>query len=93
MRRPVESGWSRGASPLLRLADSQFPALQLETIVFANGFGCGDLVPELDKGKPSRPSGVPIHRQKNVDDLAGFGKDRLQLVLRGLVTKISNEEF
>ena len=62
-------------------------------VIFADGFGCRHLVSELDKGKASRPSGVPIQRQKDLDDLAGFGKDRFQLVLSGVVTEVSNEEF
>lgn len=62
-------------------------------VVLAEGFGCRRFVSELDKGEASRPSGVPIQRQKDLDDLAGFGKDRFQLVLSSVVTEVSNEQF
>lgn len=62
-------------------------------VILADSFGRRHLVPELDKGKASWPSGVSIQRQKDLADLAGFGKDRFQLVLSSVVTEVSNEQF
>jgi hypothetical protein len=75
------------------LTDPEFSTFELVAVILLEGFGCRRLVSELDKSKASRPSGVPIQRQKDLVDVASFGEDRFQLVLSGVVTEVSNEEF
>ncbi len=86
MCRPA--GWT-----ILCLVDPEISAADLVPVeAFYRDRNRGR-VGKFDKGEPPRPSGRPVRREKNFDQLAHFRKQGFQLASGGVKVQVANKNF
>ena len=71
----------RTRGPFASLAHSQLAPSEFSAVDTLNRAQRSISITELDKCKPARLIGYPIHRQDDLDDLTDGGKQRLKFIL------------
>ena len=93
-RRAAAIGKSgRTTLSFLGRADTKIPSGKLVAIVALDRLFGGVLLRELDERKASGATRNAVGGNEDLDDLADFGENRLELATRGVITHISNEHF
>lgn len=84
-------GPGRALRPVLGHVDVELASLELVLVELLDALLGFFLVRELDEGETSRPAGVAVGRQIDVNDLPGFCEQVGELALGRVVTQVSDK--
>ena len=91
--RPAGRECTRPVTLLLRLVDTNVPAIELVAIELLRGLARRRAVGKFDERESARPTAVAVGRHEHADNLTHLAEEALEFTLCRVEAEVSDEQF